>query len=228
MLAWVQQSAKKGPAFMAEQQTDMAPGRFTRPEELAYAGLGELLRVWSGIGLQSFGGGASTLYLIHEACRRRGWLSEEEFTRAWALVQISPGINLIKLTVLIGYKLRGWPGLLIALAGLLLPSAVVTVLMTAGLAAVREQPVVAAAMRGVVPATIGLSIALGLQMAWPLLRAARKEGRASIIAHLLIILAALLLLVIAHASPLLALGLGGAAGVLVLGRLAHPQQGRAP
>jgi len=213
---------------MAEQQTDMAPGRFTRPEELAYAGLGELLRVWSGIGLQSFGGGASTLYLIHEACRRRGWLSEEEFTRAWALVQISPGINLIKLTVLIGYKLRGWPGLLIALAGLLLPSAVVTVLMTAGLAAVREQPVVAAAMRGVVPATIGLSIALGLQMAWPLLRAARKEGRASIIAHLLIILAALLLLVIAHASPLLALGLGGAAGVLVLGRLAHPQQGRAP
>ncbi len=213
---------------MAEQQTDMAPGRFTRPEELAYAGLGELLRVWSGIGLQSFGGGASTLYLIHEACRRRGWLSEEEFTRAWALVQISPGINLIKLTLLIGYKLRGWPGLLVALAGLLLPSAVVTVLMTAGLAAVREQPVVAAAMRGVVPATIGLSIALGLQMAWPLLRAARKEGRASIIAHLLIILAALLLLVIAHASPLLALGLGGAAGVLVLGRLAHPQQGRAP
>jgi len=157
---------------MAEQQTDMAPGRFTRPEELAYAGLGELLRVWSGIGLQSFGGGASTLYLIHEACRRRGWLSEEEFTRAWALVQISPGINLIKLTLLIGYKLRGWPGLLVALAGLLLPSAVVTVLMTAGLAAVREQPVVAAAMRGVVPATIGLSIALGLQMAWPLLRAA--------------------------------------------------------
>ena len=213
---------------MAEQQTDMAPGRFTRPEELAYAGLGELLRVWSGIGLQSFGGGASTHYHIHETCRRRGWLSEEEFTRAWALVKISQGINLIKMTLLIGYKLRGWPGLLVALAGLLLPSAVVTVLMTAGLAAVREQPVVAAAMRGVVPATIGLSIALGLQMDWPLLRAARKEGRASIIAHLLIILAALLLLVIAHASPLLALGLGGAAGVLVLGRLAHPQQGRAP
>ncbi len=213
---------------MAELQTDAAAGRYTRPEELAYAGLGELLRVWSGIGLQSFGGGASTLYLIHEACRRRGWLSEEEFTRAWALVQISPGINLIKLTVLIGYKLRGWRGLLLALAGLLLPSAVVTVLMTAGLAAVREQPVVAAAMRGVVPATIGLSIALGLQMAWPLLRAARREGRASVIAHVAIIIAALLLLVVAHASPLLALGLGGAAGVLVLGRLAHPQQRRAP
>ncbi len=213
---------------MAESQTDAAPGRFTRPEEFAYAGLGELLRVWSGIGLQSFGGGASTLYLIHEACRRRGWLSEEEFTRAWALVQISPGINLIKLTVLIGYKLRGWPGILIALAGLLLPSALVTVLMTAGLAAVREQPVVAAAMQGVVPATIGLSIALGLQMAWPLLRAARKEGRASVIAHVVIIIAALLLLVIAHASPLLALGLGGAAGVLVLGRLAQAQQRRAP
>ncbi len=119
-------------------------------------------------------------------------------------------------------------GILIALAGLLLPSAVVTVLMTAGLAAVREQPVVAAAMQGVVPATIGLSIALGLQMAWPLLRAARKEGRASVIAHVVIIIAALLLLVIAHASPLLALGLGGAAGVLVLGRLAQAQQRRAP
>ena len=37
------------------------------------------------------------------------------------------------------------------------------------LAAVREQPVVAAAMRGVIPATIGLSLALGVQMALSLI-----------------------------------------------------------
>lgn len=207
---------------MTSQQDSAPAGRYTRPEDLARVRLSELARLWAGIGLQSFGGGASTLYLIHQACRAHGWLSEEEFTRAWALVQISPGINLLKLTVLIGYQLRGWPGLIIAVAGLLLPSAVVTVLMTAGLAAVREQPVIAAAMRGVVPATIGLSIAMGLDMAVSLLTVARKEGPASVIASVLIILAALLLLVIAHASPLLALGLGGTAGVFVLGRLSRP------
>ena len=65
--------------------------------------LSELLRVWFSIGLQSFGGGSSTLYLIHQACITRGWLDEAEFARAWALVQISPGINLIKLTAVIGY-----------------------------------------------------------------------------------------------------------------------------
>jgi chromate transporter len=186
-----------------------------------------LLRVWTGIGLQSFGGGASTLYLIREACRKRGWLTEDEFTRAWGLVQISPGINLIKLVALIGFKLRGWPGLTASLGGLLLPSCLVTVLMTAGFAAIRDQPVVAAAMKGVIPATIGLSLAMGFQMAQTALKAAKMEGRVSIAANVLLLAASLLLYVLAQAAPLLVLGLAGAGGMLLLGGMSSAGRRRA-
>ena len=45
---------------------------------------------WLLIGLQSFGGGSSTFMLINQLAIKRGWLSEEEFVRVWALVQIAP------------------------------------------------------------------------------------------------------------------------------------------
>ena len=83
----------------------------------------EILLTWFSIGIQSFGGGSTTLYLIRQACVTRGWLTEAEFAKDWALVQISPGVNLIKITAVIGHQLRGWPGLLAAICGLLLPSA---------------------------------------------------------------------------------------------------------
>ena len=71
-------------------------------------GLWELFVTWLLLGIQSFGGGSSTFLLIHQACITRHWLNEEEFTRSWALAQIAPGINLVKLTAMIGYRLRGW------------------------------------------------------------------------------------------------------------------------
>ena len=101
-------------------------------------GLGRLFWVWLLVGLQSFGGGASTLYLIRRACMDYGWLTEAEFAKAWGLVQVSPGINLIKLTVVLGYQVRGAGGVLIALTGLLAPSAFLTVLMTAGFSAILD------------------------------------------------------------------------------------------
>jgi chromate transporter len=173
--------------------------------------LREIFVTWLISGIQSFGGGSSTFYLIHQACIDKGWLDEETFVRTWALAQISPGINLIKLTVLIGYHLRGWPGLLLAMAGLLIPSASVTVLMTAGFGLVRNQPLVQAAMRGILPATIGLSLAMALQMVVPLIARGRSEGPARLSLQVMIMVASALLLALWQASPVLILfGAGGA------------------
>jgi chromate transporter len=177
----------------------------------------DILMTWFSIGIQSFGGGSTTLYLIRDACISRGWLTEAEFAKDWALVQISPGINLIKITAVIGHQLRGWPGLLAAIAGLLLPSATITVLMTAGFTIIRDWPFVKAAMRGVIPATIGISVGLGIQMAQAPLSRARRDGRVSVVVQLALLAGSALLLALAHASPVIVLALAGISGMLLLG-----------
>jgi chromate transporter len=187
----------------------------------------ELFKTWLSIGLQSFGGGSPTFYLIHQACIERHWLDEAEFVRAWALVQVSPGVNLIKLTMLVGYKLRGWRGLVAAVAALVVPTALATVLMTAGFSLVKDQPVVQAAMRGVLPATLGLSLAVAWQMAQPLLVRARREGPAHLSTHIALLIASALLLAVFGASPVLVLLVAGALAAVGLTLLSRRDEARA-
>src|SRR5437868_6926848 len=131
----------------------------------------QLFRIWASIGLQSFGGGASTTFLIQRAfIEKHRWLSMEEFTHLWNLCILTPGINLVALTVLIGRKLGGAWGIVVSLAGLLLPSATITCLITVGFASVQHLSMVQAILRGVVPATGGIMLLVGLNFALPLIR----------------------------------------------------------
>lgn len=194
--------------------------------ERARPKLVELFIQFMLIGIQSFGGGSSTFILIHQTAIQRRWLTEEEFVRAWAIVQIAPGINLVKLTVMIGYRLQGWLGIGVAVSGLLLPSAAVTVLMTAGFATLRNLSWLQAMMKGVLPATIGLSLAMGVQMAQPIFTRAYREGRVRLGAHLFILSTAALLLAVLHVSPVVILLLSGimAIALFFLIPTSQPQQ----
>lgn len=141
-----------------------------------------VLRVWLLLGLQSFGGGAATLTLIRrEIVERRGWLTDAEFVRDWALCQVAPGINLVCLTILIGRRLAGARGIGVALLGLLLPSVTITIALTACYAHFRDLRLVQAAVRGVIPGTVGLGLLTSYQMARPLLAVARREGKTSLL-----------------------------------------------
>src|SRR2546430_11357795 len=101
--------------------------------QTAYPGIWKLFRIWAAIGLQSFGGGASTIFLIQRAFIDKGrWMTMEEFARYWNLCIFTPGINLVALTVLIGRKLGGTWGIVVSLAGMLLPSGLITCLLAAG------------------------------------------------------------------------------------------------
>lgn len=148
-----------------------------------------LLRIWLSIGLQSFGGGAATLYLIRRAAvEQHAWLSDKEFAHYWGICQIAPGINILGLVILIGWRTGRALGVALALLGLLLPSAAITVALTAVYAGVKEQPLVRAALRGVLPATVGLGVLLMYGMARPPILASRAEGRASLWVSLAVVL----------------------------------------
>src|SRR5215213_2770431 len=170
-----------------------------------------LLRIWLNIGMQSFGGGAATLYLIRrEAVERRGWLSDEEYARYWGICQIAPGINILGLVILIGWQLSGAVGAALALAGLLLPSAAITILLTALYSRIEHVPLVQAALRGVLPATVGLGLLLAVGMLRPLMSASQKEGRISLAVALALLVGSMLVVALTS-TPVVAVlwGTGG-------------------
>lgn len=149
---------------------------------------GALFYVWFLIGLQSFGGGAATLALIRQAVvERRNWLTPEQFSRYWGLVQVAPGINLFALTILIGKRVLGWRGVIIALAGLLLPSGAITVALTGLYARYEHARAMESVVRGVLPAVVGIAFVVGYRMVKPFLLECRREGRASVATASLIV-----------------------------------------
>lgn len=140
----------------------------------------QILRAWLGLGIQSFGGGTATLYLIQRAMvQERRWMTEDDFARSWGVCQIAPGINLVGMTILIGWRIRGAMGVALALFGLLFPSVTITILMTALYHHFQDSEAVRAAFQGIVPGTIGLGLLLAWRTARPLLKDSRREGRSS-------------------------------------------------
>jgi chromate transporter len=193
-----------------------------------------LLRVWTGIGLQSFGGGASTLLLIRRVfVEKRRWVGAEEMGRFWTLCLFTPGINLLALTVLIGRKLGGLGGIVVSLAGLLLPSATVTCLLAAGFEVVQHYPAVHAILQGVIPATAGILGVVGANFAQPLIRQARKEGWQSLSISSAIMLLSALALILFKLSVITVLVGVALLGVVIFtpwrpSSAAHPVPGQAP
>lgn len=155
----------------------------------AVPGTWMLLRLWSGIGLKSFGGGASTQLLIRRTfVDERNWIGDAELAHLWNLCQFTPGINLISLTILIGRKLGGTRGIVASVLGMLLPSAIVTCCLTAGFEALRHSSALHAVLRGVVPATAGIMAVVAVGFARPVLVPVWKEGPASLLVSLLLVL----------------------------------------
>ena len=185
------------------------PTHYHRP------GLWQLFRIWATIGLQSFGGGTSTIFLIqHQFIEKRQWLTMEEYLLLWNLCLFAPGINLIALTILIGRKLGGAWGIVVSLAGMLLPSGAITCLITVGFVSIQHVPLVQAVLRGIVPATAGIMFLVSIRFAQPLMAYAREEGILHIVISALLVLASAIALILFHLSAMLVVI--GAAGVGIL------------
>lgn len=140
-----------------------------------------LFSVWLGIGMQSFGGGAVTLALIRRTVvEQQAWFSDAEFAQMWGLCQLAPGINLLGIAMLIGWRLARTKGVVCSLFGFLLSSVSLTILLTALYVHYSKLPVLRAALRGIIPATVGLGLLTAWDIAKPPLKRALEEGRWSL------------------------------------------------
>jgi len=162
-----------------------------------------LFTTWASIGLQSFGGGASTLFLIQRAfIERYGWVSDAEFLRLWNLSQLTPGITLIALAALLGQKLGGVRGIVVSLLGMLAPSGAITCLLAALFVEVERSATTQAVLRGVIPATAGVMALVLYNVARPLAGDIRKSGTGRITLSLALILISAVLVIAFNVSAI--------------------------
>jgi len=182
-----------------------------------------LARAWFDIGTQSVGGGTSTLFMIRRILvERTGWITLREFTEAWAMSQLSPGIHLVALAGLLGRRIAGPRGVIVSVAGMMVPAAVITALATAFLGEIAQQPLTIAALAGIGPVAGGMTIGLALTMAQPVL----QRGRLAAL-DVIVIAIAFGVLLGGFAGTLVVIVLAGAFGAVALGR-ERPTSGRAP
>ena len=174
----------------------------------------ELARIFIAVGTQSVGGGTATLFLLRRfLVERKRLMSERDFTEAWALCQLSPGIHLVALAGLLGQRIAGWRGVVVAVSGMMVPAALITVAMTAAYGLIADQPLAHAALEGMAPATGGMTLGLALV----LVRDARRHGwRAGVDIAVVIIASAVLLFT--TLSSIAVIVSGAAIGALFLGR----------
>ena len=115
------------------------------------------------IGATSFGGGV-VAYLRSGLVTRRNWVGDAEFVELLAISQTLPGLNTTNMAVLVGDKLRGAIGSIVAIIAVCLPGAAF-MYITAILYHIHgDRPVVTAALKGVAAAAVGLILATAAQL----------------------------------------------------------------
>ncbi|MCY7417640.1 MAG: chromate efflux transporter [Chloroflexi bacterium] len=130
---------------------------------VAATGLVPLFLVFLGIGALTFGSGYLLLAFLREAFVLPGLITDSQLLDAVAIGQLTPG-PLFTSATFIGYLLEGVPGALVATVAIFLPAFVFVALAHPWLSRMRASLTLGAAMDGVNAATIGLLLAVALEL----------------------------------------------------------------
>lgn len=130
----------------------MHPKAMNEPAERP--SLGELFLEFLTIGATSFGGAVP--YLRGSLVTRRQWLDDKEFVEMLSISQSLPGLNATNMAILVGEKLRGALGSLVAIIGICLPGAAIMYVIGIIYKAHGDHVWATAALKGVAAAAVGL------------------------------------------------------------------------
>ncbi len=128
-------------------------------------GLWNIFYSFFKIGLFTFGGGYAMVPLIErEIVERKKWIPRENFLEMLTLAQSMPGPIALNTSVFVGYKLRGYPGAIAGILGIVVPAFTVILAVAIFFTEIRHNRWVDAAFKGMRPAVVALIIApiLGL------------------------------------------------------------------
>ncbi|NNK78567.1 MAG: chromate transporter, partial [Litoreibacter sp.] len=107
------------------------------------------------IGLQSFGGPAAQISLMHRVLvEQKGWLTEKQFLNALSFCMLLPGPEAMQLATYAGWRLHGIAGGLIAGLLFVLPGAAVIFALAATYTTLGDVPLVETAFLGIKAAVL--------------------------------------------------------------------------
>lgn len=156
----------------------------TSSPALPRVSLGEIFLTFLIIGATSFGGGV-VAYLRNSLVTKKGWLDEEGFMAALEISQALPGLNATNMAVIVGDKLRGPLGGALGFFGITLPGGLLVLFLGVAYAANQGNEMVNAMLKGVGAASVGLLLAVTLQIGHKQLE---KIGDLTIVAATLLLI----------------------------------------
>jgi chromate transporter len=124
--------------------------------------LNQIFIAFTRSAMMSIGGGL-TGWMMREFVDHRRWLTETQFLTGLALAQALPGVNVVNLSIWIGFQLRGGPGALVAALGMVVPPGILAIIVLSVFDRLAQYHVVAATIAGIAAAAIGLSLAMGVK-----------------------------------------------------------------
>lgn len=137
-----------------------------RPQAIAKTSspsLFKLFRVFFEVGSTSFG--MAILQSVRSATVKQGWLSRAEIDEGLGLVQLYPGAMMVDLVTYIGYRTRRVPGALLAAAGFIAPSLVLTLGLSWLYSAYGATPGVASMVIGLDAIVVGVVASVAFDLA---------------------------------------------------------------
>jgi chromate transporter len=136
----------------------------------------------------------------------KGWLSPEEFIQAFAVGQAAPGPNVL-IASLIGWKVAGIPGAVVALAAICGPAAVIAWWVSDLWERFKDTPWRRAIQKAIAPVVVALILSSGFVIATP----GAPDWRLWLIAG-----SSAAAMLFSKLNPLWLLGGGGVLGYLLL------------
>lgn len=193
-------------AVVSPQSASPAPRPATNHQPPVTVRLRDLALVCARVGAFGFGGGMAMLSILREhVLNRRKWISETEFTTAVAMAQMVPGPFIPNVAEYIGYRLRGFKGMLLAAISFLLPSVLAILVLSVVYFRYGSVPAVQFAFRGIGPVVS----AILLVATWQIARTSVKSWRSVFIG--ILAFAGLLF----KKDVLLIIAMSGALGILL-------------
>jgi chromate transporter len=167
----------------------------------------DILKVFLKIGTFAFGGVYSMLaFFERELVQKRKWLTQEEFAESVVMGQLTPGAPIVNTGIFIGYTLKKLKGALATVAGQVLPSFILVLVLAFLYVRYNELALLKAILKGVGAAVVGLIASVVYTMGSKLL----KEYNSIVIAAV-----AFLCLAVFKLNPIELIVVAGIAGLLL-------------